>query len=52
MEDFTRCTLSPPRPSSRCCFSMMVELANDGILQADDGKMLVTDGEMLLMMVK
>ena len=37
---------------SRCCFSMMVEWANDGILQADDGKMLVNDGEMLLMMVK
>ena len=32
--------------SSRCSFSMMVKWANDGTLQAYDGKMLVNDGEM------
>ena len=38
--------------SSRCSSSMMVEWVNDGILQANVGKMLVNGGEMLLMMVK
>ena len=33
---------------SRCSFSMMVKLANYGILQANDGKMLFNDGEMVV----
>ena len=35
-------------PDSRHSFSMMVNWANDGILQANDGEMLVNDGEMLV----
>ena len=35
-------------PGSLRSFSMMVNWANDGILQANDGEMLVNDGEMLV----
>ena len=37
---------------SRCSFSMMVKWANDDLLQANDGKMLVTMVKCSLMMVK
>ena len=33
---------------SRCSFSMMVQWANGGLLQANASKMLVNDGEMLV----
>ena len=50
-----RVIASPSPLYSRCSFSMMVKLANDGLLQAADGKILVnydkilvSDGEMLV----
>ena len=33
---------------SRCSFSMMVKLANDGKMLINDGEMLVNDGEILV----
>ena len=42
------CTIHYTATCSRCSFSMMVKLANDGVLQTNATKMLVNDGEMLV----